>query len=300
MRSSILAVCLLLLAAFTPGCERAREALKAGADTARAAPPPPPPSPPPPGVTFAARAPVAGEKAEDQSRNEMAMEVSFALGKRALKMAMQTTETETRTEEVLAAAGGAVTKLRVTYTAKTNVMREGKKERKLKNPLAGNTYTVESKDGKLTVLDARARPVKGTALKLITSTYETLGKPDPMTAALPRTPLVTGQKVEALARAFQESMKGKTGKGMTIGDVTVTFRDREGDVGVFDVTAKLLLVEKPMKFEMDLKGQVSLRLADGQPAGLTLEGPVTASSADRRLKLEGTGTMKMSMTRKKV
>jgi len=300
MRTAIVVGTMLLTFTLSLGCESAKGALKAGIDARRVELSAPAAPTPPPGVTFTARAPVLGDKAEATSLNDMTMEASVALGKKALKMSLQTTETETRTEEVLAAAGGAVTKLRVTYTAKTNVMKEGKRERKLRNPLAGNTYVVELKDGKLTALDAKAKPVKGTALKLLKSSYETLGKPDPMVAALPATPLTKGQKVEALGKAIKESLQGKAAKGMTVGDVTVAFRDQEGDLGVFDVTAKVALVEKPMKFEMDLKGQVGMRLGDGQPARLTLEGPVTASSADRRLKMEGTGTMKMSMTRRKI
>ena len=303
MRSAILASALLLMFTSGLGCNSAREALKARLEArdARCAEPPAAAVPASPtGVTFTVRAPAEGDKAEATSLNDMTMEASVALGKKALKMSLQTRETETRTEEVLTAAGGAVKKLRVTYNAKTNVMKEGKRERKLRNPLAGNTYVVEVRDGKLTAVDARAKPVKGTALKLLTAAYETLGKPDPMAAALPNAPLVKGQKMEVLAKAIRESLSGKAAKGMTVGDVTVTFKDKEGDLGVFDVTAKVALVEKPMKFDMDLKGQVGMRLADGQPASLELEGPVTATSSDRRFKMEGTGTMKMSMTRKRI
>jgi hypothetical protein len=303
MRSAILASALLLTFTCAPGCNSAREALKARLDAldARGAEPPAAAAlAPPAGVAFTVKAPAEGDKAESTALNDMTLEASVALGKKALKMSVQTTETEARTEEVLAAAGGAVQKLRVTYTAKTNVMKEGKRERKLRNPLAGKTFVVEVKDGKVTAVDAKAKPVKGSALKLLAAAYETLGKPDPMAAALPKAPLAKGQKVDALARAVRESLSGKSAKGMTVGDVTVTFKDKEGDLGVFDVTAKVALVEKPMKFDMELKGQMGMRLADGQPASLTLEGPVTASSSDKRLKMEGTGTMKMSMTRKKI
>jgi hypothetical protein len=299
MRAASLAGVLLLTVPLTFGCDRAREAVKAGLDARKAEPPAAAAAAPapPPGVTFAVKAPVVGDKAVAASLNDMTMEASVALGKKALKLSMQTTETESRTEEVLAAAGGAVTRLRVTYTAKANVMKEGKRERKLRNPLVGNTYVVEVKDGKVTAVDARSKPVKGTALKLLASTYERLGKPDPVAAALPTAPLVQGQRVEALAGAIRESLNGKAGKGISVGDVAVVFKDQEGDLGVFDVTAKLALVEKPMKFQMDLKGRMGVRLGTGQPANLTLEGPVTASSADRRLKMEGTGTMKLSMSR---
>jgi hypothetical protein len=301
MRAAFVVGTVLLTFPFALGCERAREAVKAGIDARRAEPPATATAvAAPPGVTFAVRPPAAGDKAVASAVNDMTMEASVALGKKALTMSMQSTETETRTEEVLAAAGGAVSKLRVTFTAKTNVMKEGKRERKLKNPLVGNTYVVEVKDGKLTALDAKDRPVKGTALKLLKSTYESLGKPDPVAAALPATPLVKGQKVDALAGAIRQSLGGTAGKGVTVGDVAVVFKDQEGDLGVFDVRAKLALVEKPMKMEMDLRGRLDVRLAGGQPAGLTLEGPVTASSADRRLKMAGSGTMKLSMTRKSI
>ena len=256
------------------------------------------------GTVFVKRPPAVGDKSEEKVGMVMSMQMSIdPTGKgQVQKATMETSETETRQEEVLAVNGEAVTKVKVTFVDKTTTIKEDQKERKRQSPVAGKTYVVEAKDGKIIVLLDGDRPATGLQARVVKEAYETLGKVDALYAGVPRRPLKPGDKVEELAKAMKEVMLSRA-KEMDVTGVHVVFKEARGDEGVFEIDLTLGKVEKPMKFEMKLKGQARMSLKTGQPISTKFTGPVTVGSTDgdqAKMKISGTGTMVLALDRKKL
>ena len=256
------------------------------------------------GTVFVKRAPAVGDKWEDKVGMTMSMETSVdpdGSGK-VQKATMEKTETETRQEEVLAVQGEAVTKVKVTFVEKTANIKEEGKERKRSSPVAGKTYVVEAKDGKITVLLDGDRPAPAMQAKVVKDAYETLGKVDPLYAGVPRRPLKPGDKVEELAKAMKEFMLIRA-KDMEVSNVNVVFQGSKDGEGVFDIEVTLAAVEKPMRFDMKLKGQARMSLTTGQPSATILKGPLSVGSTEgdaSKMKISGAGNVEMKMERRKL
>ncbi|MBI5481576.1 MAG: hypothetical protein HY906_22155 [Deltaproteobacteria bacterium] len=256
------------------------------------------------GTVFAKRAPAVGDKSEDKVGMTMAMETSVDVdGKgKPQKATMEKSESETRQEEVLAVKGEAATKVKVTFVEKTVTVKEEGKERKRPSPVAGKTYVVEAKDGKLVVLLDGDRPAPPMQAKVVKEAYETLGKVDPLYAGVPGRPLKPGDKVEELAKAMKEIMLTRA-KEMEVSSVNVVFKGVKDGEGVFEVEVALAAVEKPMRFDMKLKGEARVSLTTGQPISTNLKGPMSVGSTEgegARMKISGTGSVEMTMERKKL
>jgi len=310
MTRSLLVVSLLAALLGAAGCDHKKPAPPA-AGTGPVAPivaKTPAPSGPPAvtgagGTRFAKKAPAVGDRAESSVGMHMVLQMTIdpTGSGTPQKASMETSETETRREEVLAVAGEAVTKLKVTFVEKLAVMKENGKERKRPSPVTGKTYVIEAKDGKLTVLLDGDRPAPVAQARVVKEAYETLGKVDTLYAAVPTRPLKPGDLVPELSAAMKEEMRVKA-KEMDVSSVKVVFKEVRGDVGVFEIELMLSKVEKPMKFEMKLKGQATMSLKTGQPVALKLEGPVSVGStegAGGKMKIEGTGTMQLTLDRKR-
>jgi hypothetical protein len=255
------------------------------------------------GTVFAKRPPAVGDKWEDKVSMTMSMETSVdpdGSGK-VQKATMEKVETETRQEEVLAVQGEAVTKVKVVFVEKTASIKEEGKERKRPSPVAGKTYVVEAKDGKITVLLDGDRPAPAMQAKVVKDAYETLGKVDPLYAGVPRRPLKPGDKVEELAKAMKEFVLIRA-KEMEVSNVSVVFQGTKDGEGVFDAEMSLAAVEKPMRFDMKLKGQARMGLTTGQPSATILKGPLSVGSTegDAKMKISGAGNVEMKMERRKL
>jgi hypothetical protein len=256
------------------------------------------------GTVFIKRAPAVGDRSEDKVAMTMSMETSVDPdGKGApQKATMEKSETETRQEEVLAVKGEAVTKVKVTFVDKTATVKEDQKERKRASPVAGKTYVVEAKDGKLIVLLDGDRPAPAMQARVVKEAYETLGKVDALYAGVPRRPLKPGDKVEEVAKAMKEFMLVRA-KDMNVANVSVVFKEAKGDEGVFEVELALAAVEKPMRFDMKLKGQARMSLKTGQPLSTSLKGPMSVGSTEgegAKMKISGAGNVEMTMERRKL
>jgi hypothetical protein len=256
------------------------------------------------GTVFVKRAPAVGDKSEDKVSMTMSMETSVDVdgSGKLQKATMEKSETETRQEEVLAVNGEAVTKVKVTFVEKTATIKEDQKERKRASPVAGKTYVVEAKDGKLIVLLDGDRPAPAMQAKVVKEAYETLGKVDPLYAGVPRRPLKAGDKAEELAKAMKEFVLIRA-KEMEVSGVDVVFQGAKDGEGVFDVEVSLAAVEKPLRFDMKLKGQARLSLATGQPSSTILKGPLSVGSTEgegAKMKISGAGNVEMKMERKKL
>jgi hypothetical protein len=263
--------------------------------------PPPTPVATGDGTVFVKRAPAVGDKSEEKVSMTMSMETSVDVDGKTQKATMEKSETEARQEEVLAVSGEAVTKVKVTFSDKTATIKEDQKERKRPSPVAGKTYVVEAKDGKLIVLLDGDRPAPAMQAKVVKEAFELLGKVDPLYAGVPRRPLKPGDKVEELAKAMKEFVLVRA-KEMQVSNVSVVFQGAKDGEGVFDVEVGLTAVEKPMRFDMKLKGQARMSLTTGQPSSTILKGPLSVGSTEAegsKMKISGTGTVEMKMERKK-
>ena len=257
----------------------------------------------PNGTVFGKRAPSVGDKWEEVVSMTMAMETTVgAQGKGSpQKATMEKKEVETRREEVLAVQGDAITKVGVSFVEKSSLVKEDGKERKRRSPAEGKTYVVEAKDGKVVVLVAGGgKPAPVAEAKDVKEALEMLGKPDPLLMGIPARPLKEGEEVPELGKAMREFVLLRA-KGMQVSDVKVVFRGTKGEEGIFDVEVGLAALEKPLRFDMKLKGEARMRVATGQPLGTVLRGTLSVSSVEADasdLKISGTGTVEMRMDRR--
>jgi hypothetical protein len=75
----------------------------------------------------------------------------------------------------------------------------------------------------------------------------------------------------------------------------VTFKGREGDRGVFTIAVTMKL-GGIFKMTIPLTGAFSMRVADGAPVGMALEGPISLelTDKDKAQGVTGQGTFKLS------
>lgn len=228
---------------------------------------------------FLKAAPVVGAKRRESS--ELSMTVAMTVdGGRSI---VSVSEVVKRTEEILAVSGNAITKAKVTFDSVQSTQ---------PSTIAGKTFVVEAKNGNLEVRDARDLPVSNAEAKEVEKHLKNLGKPDPMVAALPVDGVVAGQKVEGVARVITDQLKD-SGDGMTVDDVVVSFKERRGDDGVFDVALKLTKDEGLTKMTIAVKGDVWVSTKTSSTTRMDLSGPVTIAGGP-----DGTGTMSMKLDAK--
>ncbi|GAC1355375.1 MAG: hypothetical protein NVSMB47_08830 [Polyangiales bacterium] len=254
---------------------------------------------------FTKKAPVANQKAEETSKMKLGLTLDIdptGSGK-TVSTKMDSTQSETRDEEILAVAGDAITKLKVTYASLDSSMNDGTKDTKTPDPRAGKTYVVDAKDGKVEILGEDGKPTVPVEATMVEKDYHRLGKPDPIAAALPARTLKAGESVPELADAIKAMLKESGGgKEMDVSDVSATFKEKSGDEGVFDIGVTLGKTEGPMKMSMPLKGELHVRTTDGQMASMKLAGPVSVTTNDsdpkNKVKITGKGNMELEAARK--
>jgi hypothetical protein len=249
-------------------------------------------------VTFAKKPLAVGAKIEHQASNHIAMTVTAEpAGGKAKTSTVDSNEKNKRTEEVVAVSGDAVTKVRVTY--------QELDERDKGSPLIGKTITVEFKDGKLAITDDKEKALGKKEADLVSKEYRALGKAEPIYLAMPTRPLSPGEAVHELDKAVEEDMRqGSMEEGLEVSDVGVTFKEKQGDAGLFDVKMTLLVtkLDDPMKLKMDLTGVMKIRIADSFVTSVDLSGPMAislnpkAKGADT-MKVDGKGTVEIHESR---
>jgi len=251
------------------------------------------------GVAFTRQPPKVGDRFVEQMTIETQLQLSTRKGDGPpQKSDLATREAETREEQILALSGDAVTKVQVTYTERTEVMKEGGRESKTPSPLAGRTYVLQARDGKTSVLTPAGRPAPTAQARQVESSCPHLGRPEPILAGMPGRPLVPGEKVPELEGALRAELAGRA-KDMPVSAAAVTFAGVEGDDGLFDVTLELSKEERPMKYTIALRGRLRVSRTASQLRGFALEGPMTIGTAagEQRTKVEGQGTLKLASRR---
>lgn len=232
---------------------------------------------------FTKAAPIVGAKRQESSELTMTVAMTVDGGRSNVSVS----EAVKRTEEVLAVSGDAVTKAKVTFDSVQSTQPAA---------LAGKTFVVEAKDGKLDVRDVHGKPASPAEAKEVEKHLKGLGKPDPMLAALPANGVVAGQKVEGVARVISDQVK-EGGDGISVCDVVVTFKEQRGDDGVFDVSLQLTKDEGTTKMTIAVKGDIWVSTKTSATTKMDLSGPVTMSGG-QMLKTDASGNMSMKLEAK--
>src|SRR5262249_978885 len=116
-----------------------------------------------------------------------------------------------------------------------------------------------------------------------------------------------GEDLPDLANALKDEMlsnqkSDNPKESLAIDAPKVSFKDKEGDNGVFNVSMSLSGGDPQMKIAVPLAGTYSARVADGWPAALDLSGPVSLVLGDKDKAAgvtgEGTVALKQSYTYK--
>jgi hypothetical protein len=255
-------------------------------------------------ITFTVKAPSIGDKVEENETADMKIALTVQMAGQNKNADIHETETMKKRMEVLAVSGKAITKAKITYVEKTKVKTEGGKERKPPIPIAGKTYLVEAKDGKLVITDPQGKAVSRAEEEAVRKNNTSLGKPDPVLAGIPDKPVQVGEEVASLKKALEEFFKER-GDGQDNPDVTdvkVTLEAIEGEgadkVGVFSLA--LTLSSQPSKkapfaMKAPLSGKLKVRAKDGWTQGIQLAGHVTMTGDDPKVKIDGKGDMKMGV-----
>jgi hypothetical protein len=234
-------------------------------------------------TVFTKAAPTVGTKRQESS--ELVMTIAMTIDGR--RSEMNVSESVKRTEEILAVDGDAVTKVKATFDSVQSDR---------PSAIAGKTFIVESKNGKLEVRDPQGNTASAADARDVERHLKNVGKPDPMLTALPPAGVAPGQRVDGVARAISEQLK-EGGDGMSVSDVVVTFKEQRGDTGVFDVALKLTKDDGAMKMEIAVKGDAWVSTKTSWPTKMDLSGPLTIAGG-QAAKTEGSGKMTMKMEAK--
>lgn len=260
------------------------------------------------GIKFQKKAPAVGQKVQEKQQMDMNMSMTVdlsAMGKPAETTSMSKVETTVKTAEVLAASGEAATKVKVTYSEKTDLEKKGEKEKSKASPLVGKTYIVERKDGELVVTDVEGKPVPESEARLVKKDNKSVGEPDKVAAAMPERPIKVGEEVPELAKAIEAALtKDQSDKAPKpeLSGVKVKLREDKGDYALFDVAVTFSQAEGPMTVKMELTGTMGVRKSDSQPTELTLKGPLSiatdapADGKPQMMKIDGKGDMAMTVS----
>lgn len=205
-------------------------------------------------------------------------------------------ESSTKNEEIMETVGDTITKLRVTFVEDAKSTAEPGKPAKVKaSPVAGKTYVVSSKDGKITVLNDKGKPAPKAESTVVEKKYKSLGKPDPFLVGMPSRPFQDGEDVPELSSALTDQVRGGDDK-MTLESVRVSFRNRQGDSGIFDVSMTIKTGETGLKMTIPLRGTLAVRTADASPTAMKLTGPLTfeIGGSDKKPGIQGTGVLELT------
>jgi hypothetical protein len=252
------------------------------------------------GTVFRKVLPSVGSKREESSDMTMSVAMRVDVAGRNQNVDMIAKEIVKHVDEVLAVNGDAITKEKVTFGTVAAKRTEAGKEKSDPSPVSGKTYVVESKDGKIDVRDENGKGVSGAEEKDVRKQLKSLGKADPMFAALPQAALVPGQKVDAIAKALTEQLKEES-EETTVKDVVVTFKEQRGEDGVFAVALKLTKEEGPMAMEIDVTGEALVSTKTGWPTKMSLAGPIhvgPGKASALGMNVSGSGKMAMQIETK--
>jgi hypothetical protein len=205
-------------------------------------------------------------------------------------------ESSTKNEEILETVGDTITKLKVTFVEDAKSTGEPGKPPKVKaSPVAGKTYVVSSAGGKIVVLNDKNKPAPKAEATVVEKKYKSLGKPDPFHVGMPARAFKDGEDVPELSSALTDQLTGRDDK-MTLEAVKISFRNRQGDSGIFDVSMTIKTGETGLKMSIPLRGTLAVRTTDASPTAIDLTGPLTfeIGGTDKKPGIQGTGVLKLT------
>jgi hypothetical protein len=262
-------------------------------------------------MTFVGARPVVGRKQREAAALAMTIRIHVDPGNgHPTSSDVTTHESTTVTQEVLAvdADAGASTKVKVTFdTVERSTTEGGVREPQPPSPVAGKTYVVLAKNGAIEVTTSSGSRAPKVESDEVAQHFRALGRPDPMIAALPTEPVSPGAPVGSLAKALADYVAAGADGTLKVGEVTVAFKGRSGDDGVFAVTVLLTKEEGAMAATIHLAGELRVSAATGEPTALSIEGPIAigartdagadadAGGASAKTKIDGAGTMSITM-----
>ena len=244
------------------------------------------------GTTFSKKTLPIGTKRTEDTKSVVNM--IFALLGKVNNLTV--TESTTRSEEILEVTNDAITKIKVTFAEDAKSTTEPGKAPKVKaSAVAGKTYVVSALAGKITVLNDKGKAPPKAEATLLEKKYRSLGKADPFVAGMPVRPLKDGEDVLELSDALGSQVKGNDEK-MTLEAVKISFRNRQGDSGIFDVSMTIRTGETGLKMTIPLKGTISVRTADASPTAMDLTGPLSfeIGGNDKKPGITGTGVLRLT------
>ena len=186
-------------------------------------------------------------------------------------------DTEARREEVKAVTVSSVTAVRVTFVEMNAHETRNDKPQPVPTPtVVGKTYLVSHEGSTLKIVDETGQKPSDRENATVVQAFEHLGKSDPMMAAIPQGRMRVGDHVLAM-ETFLPSILASDSR-TKVHDVSVVLSsvDDAHEVATFDVTAIAEGDAGPVITVTKYAGRLRLRIADGAPLELTLEGPVNA------------------------
>lgn len=250
-------------------------------------------------VAFTLRSPVVGDETEEREQLEVHLALEVGAGTKTKGVELTQKDAIVRKTKVLAVDGKAVTKLQVTYVERSESVSQNGKEKKGQSPVAGHTYVLTAKDGKIEIADDKGAAVPADQARFVLRSHRALGKPDAVLSGLPAS-LKIGDEVPTLGAALEQRMHGQGEDAPTLSDVKVKLASLKDGIGVFDLSFTMKSSGKGgSTTESRLKGTLQVRTADAMVGALVLEGTIAILSKDGKGKTSGTGDMKMSFSAKR-
>lgn len=245
-------------------------------------------------VTITRKPPKVGSKRKVEHTSNLTLDITYG----PKKIGVLEDEVNKRTEEVLGVTGDLVTKAKVTYEQRTKTKnQDGRTGAPDKNVLAGKTFIVEHKDGKVLVTNEDGKPVDAASKAAVEKDYKRFGKPNAVSAAVPTRPLKIGEEVKELSAAIVEDLKEDMDAekaGLTVEAPKVVLDRKDGDNAVFVITMTMKMAKGPLKGSIPLVGGVTVRASDGFLVRSETNGPINLdiSEADKAKGVSGAGSVK--------
>lgn len=193
--------------------------------------------------------------------------------------------------EVLEVVDGIMTKAKVTYLEREEQEDAGGKTKTKPHPVAGKSYIVWSKDGKVEATLADGGAVSPEELAELTSDLDELGRPQVMDKIMAGRTWKVGETYTLSAAELDELRKVKGEGKPTPAAYGFTLREVVDGQARFAMTSALD-TEAKAKMHVELSGTATIDVATGRPVSLVLSGPVQGTVNGMSV----TGTMTGTVT----
>jgi hypothetical protein len=237
--------------------------------------------PPPPrrtSITIVKRPPRIGDRRTEVTTTD----ISFGISMQGVDIKTAIVDRLRQEEELLDVADGAIRKVRVTFRQddKTTTDQGTSVARKEPTAINGKTYVVSARKGDVEVRDEQGKLAVPAEGALVAKKYRSLGKIDPLLAAIPERPIAFGEEVPALANALVSDVVQKRkddGDKIEVDSPRVILRDADPTNAYFDVDMIMRADGGAVGMSMHLVGTLAIALADGRVTSATLGAPIEMS-----------------------